>query len=71
MLGKSKSTLKPNVGIYAQCGYQCHAPKRRGPRPADVKRLSAPRMPRVPGMKAQRTVIVSSHVVHLSLLLLM
>ncbi|CAK9022257.1 unnamed protein product [Durusdinium trenchii] len=53
VLGKSKSTAKPNVGIFAANGYKCYPPTyRNGPRPADVKRLSAPvnRLPKVQSM---------------------
>ncbi|CAE7865461.1 unnamed protein product [Symbiodinium necroappetens] len=43
--GKTASTVKPNVGLFAVNGYKCHPPRRTagaGPRPADVRRLSAP-----------------------------
>ncbi|CAL1164088.1 unnamed protein product [Cladocopium goreaui] len=51
VLGKSFSTAKPNVGIFAANGYKCYPPNYRNrPRPADVKRLSMPvsRPPPVP-----------------------
>eukprot|EP00434_Breviolum_minutum_P013561 symbB.v1.2.011951.t1/scaffold813.1/size160256/7 len=44
VLGKSHSTTKANVGIFAANGYKCYPPTRHRnrPRPADVKRLSMP-----------------------------
>mmetsp|Transcript_60401 Transcript_60401/g.112845 ORF Transcript_60401/g.112845 Transcript_60401/m.112845 type:complete len:105 (+) Transcript_60401:78-392(+) len=55
--GKTASTVKPNVGLFAANGYKCRPPKRTGPRPPDVRRLSAPAklLPRVqslPNLKA-------------------